>query len=442
MSRYETKVQHRLEKTKLYGQPPEKKCNTCGVPQTIQNSYVDITTIKTGKRCRFEALCDSCVSVREKKRKLDITNAIKEKPITSDIHSSTCNMCFVVCTPDNTSMHKTESDELHYHTRCNKCSSKTVPEHDDRQTESLEEHTKKKKQATGDRRSTKIETRQQMIDMFGAPPSKNCSSCDIPLTIQNAQVAKVQVTRNPDEHGVHKYKMYFNGRCDICRANKEQNRRTKFDSGAYAKIKKREAFCKKLGPPPPRQCEKCHQQATPTTTAIIHKHNKYQYSAICDACKPRTQSHLVATPTDGTVVREFFESTIKRAKQRLIVTCDCEEKQVETFVTVTIDDIMTLAQRQQFQCDYCHEKMHFFHTTKRDKVASLDRIDPNNRKYEINNVHWCCLGCNVRKGTKTHDQYMQYLQMEEETRQRVNKKQQNAQKMEQKANDIFEAMIQ
>jgi hypothetical protein len=317
---------------------------------------------------------------------------------------------------------------MHYHTRCKKCTSQDTAECDiAKGADAYSNHQSKKRKVNGGGVASKYERREQLVKEFGQPQPKKCSGCEVDLTISNAQIAKVKTTEKTNNQGVHKYRVYFNGMCDICRANKEVKRRKTFDSGTYARLKKRKAFCKKMGLPPTSTCCKCKQNATPETTAIIYKHDKYAFSNTCDKCKVPRKKHTVDKLSSPQQLTRFLRKALKQAKTRVYQNCDCKKDEVEQYVTVTEDDLVNKSREQKYNCIYCAEKLHFFNSKERNRIASIDRINPANRKYEVGNIAWCCYKCNVRKGTKDGQEYVAYLQMEEETKKRIQLKEASTQ---------------
>jgi len=421
LSRHEKKVQQRLAKIQQYEQCPEKKCNHCGQQQTAENSYVDVVPTAKGSECRFNYICDACVSKHNRQRQQEeATQEHEPLPAELKLADSFCNMCFVKATVDNTKVCKTQEGAMVFHMRCNPCLSQTAT-HEANKTDTLKTLVKRKMEVTKSKRCSKAERRQAIVDMYGAPEPKSCNKCGVGLTLENCQINKAKVTRKA-ENGVYKYKTYFVKLCDICRADQETKRRKTFDATAYSIVAKRKAFCKKLGLPPKSNCTQCGTEATPETTPILYKPDQYAYSPICDNCKPVRETHAVDQLTSVEQLGQFLKKTVKAAKTRMYNNCECEKTQVDEYVTITTQDLTTLALEQKYVCCYCSTKLHFFNTTDRPKMASLDRLERDNRKYELGNVAWCCLQCNIKKHTKTAKEYRDYLKMQQETEERIQQK--------------------
>lgn len=438
MKKIEKKKNDRKAKIQQYGQPSEKECAKCKCKQTIENSGVYIIKTKNSQNLHYISQCDKC---RNESRPHVDKSLSEEKSLSefknipeTEISPSNCNMCFTPCSPINTKVCKDMTGKYFYHSRCNTCNdsfnASNLPD-----TQSSFQSRKRKHQP--DQIESKVEKRQKLVHDFGAPDDKKCSQCDIPLTITNAQIAKVKVSRKPDEFGVDKYKVYYNGMCDICRSKKEKNRRTTFDSARYALVKKREALCKKNGPPPISKCEKCQEVATPQNTAIVHLPNTYKYSNCCDNCRPPQNDYSKDTCTVEEM-KNFLVKSVKQSKQRVYNTFSCDSmKDAGKYVTVTVDDLANIAKAQDYKCKYCAIDLHFFHTKTRNQLASLDRIDSNNRRYEVGNVYWSCFGCNVRKGQKTVEEFLEFLKMEKETEERIAKKNQAKSRTDQLIQDMY-----
>jgi uncharacterized Fe-S cluster-containing radical SAM superfamily enzyme len=73
--------------------------------------------------------------------------------------------------------------------------------------------------------------------------------------------------------------------------------------------------------------------------------------------------------------------------------------------------IETLAEkaRNTSVCRYCDVKLYYsINGPLQADTAALDRID-NGDMINENTCQWICLRCNARKGSRTHERYLEYL---------------------------------
>lgn len=70
------------------------------------------------------------------------------------------------------------------------------------------------------------------------------------------------------------------------------------------------------------------------------------------------------------------------------------------------EDLLEKLITSKLKCNFCNNEIKIFYKEVRDKKQwTLDRIN-NNKPHTIDNVHICCLECNIKRRNRNYDKFL------------------------------------
>ena len=119
----------------------------------------------------------------------------------------------------------------------------------------------------------------------------------------------------------------------------------------------------------------------------------------CDSCD-------VKSTTTRSITTKMLKKKIYDKIQKYYSTDKKKGLSLENYITVDI--VYNLIQKTS-NCIYCNDKILYNYMRNDKKQFSVDRID-SSLSHCVGNIQIICLTCNVSKGSKSHNEFLQYIQ--------------------------------